>query len=52
MTNTAPYQLSCPLGVHQKKGLVFFHTALFRGGSTRFVTSELDGVGHVRYEAR
>ena len=45
-------QVSCPSGVHQKKGLVFSCTAVVGRGSTRFVVTELDGSGHVRYEAR
>lgn len=44
-------QVSCPSGVHQKKGLVFSCTALVRSTKTRFVVTELDGAGHVRYEA-
>jgi len=45
-------QVTCPSGVHQKKGLVFSCTAVVKRGSTRFVVTELDGSGHVRYEAR
>jgi hypothetical protein len=45
-------QVSCPSGVHQKKGLVFSCTAVVKRDSTRFVVTELDGAGHVRYEAR
>jgi hypothetical protein len=45
-------QVSCPSGVHQKKGLVFSCTAVVGRGSTRFVVTELDGSGHVHYEAR
>jgi hypothetical protein len=45
-------QASCPSGVHQKKGLVFSCTAVVGRGSTRFVVTELDGSGHVHYEAR
>jgi hypothetical protein len=68
-------RVSCPSGVHQKKGLSFSCTAVVdrdsapccpevdkRGstrcctavverGSTRFVVTELDGHGHVHYEA-
>ena len=44
-------QVSCPSGVHQKKGLVFDCTAVVGRGSTRFVVTELDGFGHVHYEA-
>lgn len=45
-------QVSCPSGVHQKKGLVFTCTAVVKGRSTRFVVTQLDGAGHVHYEAR
>jgi hypothetical protein len=45
-------QVSCPSGVHQKKGVVFFCTAIVKRDSTRFVVTELDGSGHVHYEAR
>jgi hypothetical protein len=45
-------QVSCPSGVRQKKGLVFSCTAVVAGRSTRFVVTELDGSGHVHYEAR
>ncbi len=44
-------QVSCPSGVHQKKGLIFSCTALVGSAKTRFVVTELDGAGHVRYEA-
>jgi hypothetical protein len=45
-------QVSCPSGVHQQKGLVFSCDALVGRGSTRFVVTELDGSGHVAYDAR
>ena len=45
-------QVSCPSGVHQKQGLVFFCTAVVKHRSTRFVVTELDGRGHVHYVAR
>jgi hypothetical protein len=45
-------QVSCPSGVHQKKGLMFSCTAVAKRASTRFVVTELDGSGHVHYEAR
>jgi hypothetical protein len=45
-------RVSCPSGVHQKKGLVFSCTAVVAGGSTRFVVTEMDGSGNVHYEAR
>ncbi len=44
--------VSCPSGVHQKKGLTFSCTAVHPSGSTRFVVNQLDGAGRVRYEAR
>lgn len=44
-------QVSCPSGVHQKKGLVFTCTALVRRSSTRFVVTQLDGAGNVHYAA-
>ncbi len=45
-------QVSCPSGIHQKKGLAFSCTALVKRASTRFVVTQLDGAGHVRYAAR
>jgi hypothetical protein len=45
-------RVSCPSGVHQKKGLVFSCTAVVKSGSTRFLVTELDGSGQVHYEAR
>jgi len=45
-------QVSCPSGVHQKKGLVFSCTAVVKGGSTRFEVSQVDGSGRVHYAAR
>jgi hypothetical protein len=45
-------RVSCPSGVHQKKGLVFFCTAVVQRRSTRFVVTELNGSGQVHYEAR
>jgi hypothetical protein len=45
-------QVSCPSGVRQKKGLVFSCTAVVKRASTRFAVTELDGSGHVHYEAR
>lgn len=45
-------QVSCPSGVHQAKGLVFFCTAVVGGASTRFAVTEIDGSGRVRYETR
>ena len=45
-------QVSCPSGVHQKKGLVFSCTAVVKRDSTRFVVTQLNGSGRVHYEAR
>jgi len=45
-------RVSCPSGVHQKKGLVFSCTAVVKHDSTRFVVTQLDGSGQVHYEAR
>jgi hypothetical protein len=44
--------VSCPSGVHQKKGLVFSCTALVKKASTQFVVTQQDGAGRVRYVAR
>lgn len=44
--------VSCPAGVHQKKGLTFSCTAMHPSGDTRFVVTQVDGDGQVRYEAR
>lgn len=44
--------VSCPSGVHQKKGLVFTCTATTAKGDTAFTVIQLDGSGHVRYQAR
>jgi hypothetical protein len=43
--------VSCPAGVHQKKGLVFNCTTMSTRGNTRFVVTELDDAGRVHYEA-
>ncbi|HMJ97628.1 MAG TPA: DUF4333 domain-containing protein [Thermoleophilaceae bacterium] len=48
----AQAQVSCPSGVHQRKGLVFACTAVVKGHGTRFVISQLDSSGRVHYEAR
>jgi hypothetical protein len=45
-------QVSCPSGVHQHEGSVFSCTALVRGVETRFVVTQTNATGHVRYEAR
>jgi hypothetical protein len=44
-------QVSCPAGVRQKKGLTFVCTTLGGGSHTRFVVTQLDELGHVRYNA-
>jgi hypothetical protein len=43
-------QVTCPAGVRQSQGLVFSCTAMTPGRSTRFVVTQLDGSGRVRYE--
>jgi hypothetical protein len=43
--------VTCPSGVHQEKGRVFSCTALVGHVSTRFVVTELDGLGNVHYAA-
>ena len=48
--STTP-RVSCPSGVHQRKGLVFRCDAVHRGETTRFVVTQLDAEGRVRYEA-
>jgi hypothetical protein len=48
----AHVQVSCPSRVREQKGLVFYCVAVLGHGSTRFVVTELDGSGHVRYAAR
>lgn len=45
-------RVSCPSGVHQVKGSVFSCTAVVRWAGTRFVVTQIDASGHVRYEAR
>jgi len=45
-------RVSCPSGVHQKKDLVFACTAVVGGASTRFVVTQTNGSGNVRYVAR
>ncbi len=50
--------VSCPSGVHQKKGLRFSCTATGTRGpvaeraSTRFAVVEMDDAGRVRFDAR
>jgi hypothetical protein len=43
--------VSCPPEIVQKKGLVFSCAAVVKGTSTRFVVTQQDDAGHVRYEA-
>lgn len=45
-------RVSCPSGVHQKKGLKFSCSAVVKESSTRFIVTQLDDAGHVQYEAR
>jgi hypothetical protein len=45
-------QVSCPSGVHQKKGLGFSCTAVVGRASTRFAVTQLDGSGRVHYAAK
>jgi hypothetical protein len=45
-------QVSCPSGQTQTKGRTFSCAAVTKQGSTRFVVTQLDGSGHVHYEAR
>jgi len=45
-------QVSCPSGVHQKKGVTFSCTAVVKRDRTRFVVNQVDGAGRVHYEAR
>jgi hypothetical protein len=45
-------QVSCPSAIDQTEGSVFSCTAVADGDSTRFVVTQLDGSGHVHYEAR
>ena len=45
-------RVSCPSGVHQQTGLMFSCAAVVGNETTRFVVSQLDGSGHVHYEAR
>ena len=43
--------VSCPSGVHQQEGLEFSCVATVRSGDTRFLVTQTDGSGHVRYVA-
>ena len=47
----ADAEVSCPSGVHQKKGLAFSCTAVVGRTTTRFVVTQRDESGHVHYEA-
>jgi hypothetical protein len=44
--------VSCPSGVHQKQGITFSCTATVKRVDTKFVVTQQDGAGRVRYEAR
>jgi len=44
-------RVSCPAGVHQRKGLEFSCVTISTRRSTRFVVTQLDDTGRVRYEA-
>lgn len=44
--------VSCPAGVHQKKGRAFSCTAVLKGESTRFAVTQVDGSGRVHYVGR
>lgn len=44
--------VSCPSGVHQKKGLTFSCTATVKNVATEFVVTQQNGAGRVRYAAR
>ena len=45
-------RVSCPSGVHQKKGVTFSCTATVKRVDTKFVVTQQDGAGRVRYVAR
>jgi hypothetical protein len=44
-------KVSCPSEVAQEKGLVVSCTAVVKGTSTRFIVTQQDDAGRVRYEA-
>ena len=44
-------KVTCPPEVAQEKGLVFPCIAVVKGASTRFVVTQQDDAGRVRYEA-
>jgi hypothetical protein len=45
-------QVSCPSGVHQKKGLSFTCVATLPHGTTVFDVKQVDGRGNVTYVGR
>lgn len=45
-------RVSCPSGMQQKAGLVFYCTAFYGRSTTPFMVTELDGSGDVHYVAR
>jgi hypothetical protein len=44
--------VTCPPTVQQHKGVVFFCEAVYRGGRTSFMVTELNAFGDVHYVAR
>jgi hypothetical protein len=44
--------VSCPSGVHQKKGLQFTCTAVGKTGRTIFAVTQTNGAGQVHYQAQ
>jgi hypothetical protein len=44
--------VSCPSGVHQKKGLAFTCLAVGKTGRTSFAVTQTDGAGQVHYRAQ
>jgi hypothetical protein len=45
-------RVTCPTGVKQTKGVVFYCTAYYGHSSTPFAVTELDAAGNVHYAAR
>ena len=45
-------RVTCPTGVQQKMGVVFYCTAYYGHSSTPFAVTELDSTGDVHYAAR
>jgi hypothetical protein len=45
-------RVSCPSGVPQEEGWVSTCRAVTEDGNTRFEVTQLDGSGHVHYEAQ